>query len=100
MACLQAMVPSSPPPSLDSPLSTHAKWQTMCSRLEAVLYLQFTPEQKSGLALSQVGTPLMSLSMGDVSASGPFFTCHACAQSCHGFPGSCDFGGRQTWEKK
>ena len=24
---------------------------------------------------SQEGTPLMSLSMGDVSASGPFFTC-------------------------
>jgi hypothetical protein len=25
----------------------------------------------------QVGTPLMSFSMGEVSASGPFFTCGA-----------------------
>lgn len=31
-----------------------------------------------GLTFVQVGTPLMSFSMGDVSARGPFFTCSAC----------------------
>ena len=48
----------------------------------ASLCVHLVPEQGVGLAFSQVGTPLMSLSIGDVSASGPFFTCHACAQLC------------------